>query len=61
MTRGASIGLGTTILRLHNFDSLTVNVSDVAPAVPLPAGLPLMIGAFAGLAALRRKVRLQAA
>lgn len=26
-----------------------------APAVPLPAGLPLMIGAFAGLGALRRK------
>ncbi|OUS19837.1 hypothetical protein A9Q95_12460 [Rhodobacterales bacterium 59_46_T64] len=58
---GTSIGLGTTILRLHNFESLTVNVSDVAPAVPLPAGLPLVIGAIAGLATLRRKVRLQAA
>lgn len=28
---------------------------EIAPAVPLPAGLPLMIGAFAGLGALRRK------
>lgn len=58
---GASIGLGTTILRLSDFESLTVNVSDVAPAVSLPAGVPLMIGAFAGLAALRRKARPQAA
>ncbi|MEM1079723.1 MAG: VPLPA-CTERM sorting domain-containing protein [Pseudomonadota bacterium] len=49
--------LGATILRLGNFDSIRVTVSDpMAPApIPLPAGMPLILLGLGGLALARRR------
>ncbi|WP_136635665.1 VPLPA-CTERM sorting domain-containing protein [Pseudooceanicola onchidii] len=58
---GTTTAWGNGELLLWNLDSNnsdntgSIAVTISTPAVPLPAGLPLLVGGLAGLAALRRK------
>ncbi len=60
---GIPLGSGQFTISLAAFDrtgqvaSTSIDVIVDAPAIPLPAGLPLLLGAFGGLALFRRKRR----
>lgn len=54
-----SLGLviGSVVYTLRSSDTITWSIGSAPAPVPLPAGLPLLLGGIAGFAVLRRRTR----